>query len=275
MDREYRQYSLLLFREYFAQTNVDLFIDTTANATVGKILTAFGANEIPQFPSEHRRWIVRYSDTIENALRRRRIPAAALWKHPLGWVCLLWDRAGERSQVGRSPRPVRALDKFDERFDAVWSTLRNQPNHLLAVRNCAALSWHFGNALRRGASTILVLEEQGDVTGYAVCLWPGVAGIPRGELWVGDLQSIRGDPEDIESLMSGVLRLARRGGATAVRARGINGRKRRMWRTLDSSRDRVPWCPGFYKARSQELHALVGTAGSWGFSLYDGDAVLI
>ena len=112
MDREYRQYSLLLFREYFAQTNVDLFIDTTANATVGKILTAFGANEIPQFPSEHRRWIVRYSDTIENALRRRRIPAAALWKYPLrlGMPALGSRRrtitGGTLSQAGPRARQV-------------------------------------------------------------------------------------------------------------------------------------------------------------------------
>ena len=47
VEKKYRSYSMLLLNKYFNQKNVDLFLCTTANFNVNKIMTAKGAYENP------------------------------------------------------------------------------------------------------------------------------------------------------------------------------------------------------------------------------------
>lgn len=103
---------------------------------------------------------------------------------------------------------VKAIDSFDERFDALWSKARTQFLYGV-VRSSAHLNWRYAD-LRAGDYVIIAIEESNGWAGYLVLRLSGTTG------YIADLLTLPDRSDVIDSLLAAALELFRAGGQTTV-----------------------------------------------------------
>jgi hypothetical protein len=270
VDPEHRRQSLGLAAEYFRQRDVDLLLNTTAvTETSGKAFLAFGAHRVPQPTyTERLLWITGYVGFAAGYLREKRLPGAAAMAYPAGMAMRAADYLrGRRRRSGAGN--VRRIADFDERFDRLWSALRQQRDRLRAVRDRTTLAWRF--ALEREPPLIVALERDAELDGYAILVRRDqeAAGMRRME--VADLQVTGDDADGVRKVMIGALREARGQGIHLVAMSGQNDAKRRALATLEPHRKTVSGWPLYYKARDAALADALRSPDAWDMSPYDGD----
>jgi hypothetical protein len=83
---QFRGYALWIVEEYFNQSGVDLFINTTVNDQAVNAFTSFGAGRVPQGEWELAAyWITNHLGFARTALTiKKKMPAPALLAVPLG-----------------------------------------------------------------------------------------------------------------------------------------------------------------------------------------------
>jgi hypothetical protein len=151
---DYRGYAPWLMEEFFTQPGVDLFISTTANANAEPVCATF-ATRIPLGQWDRASfWVTSYPGFANTALRMKKIPAASLLA-PVAAAALSLRNTFAKRKLPADPPPgydiAFASDHFDARFDTFWAELvALHPAKLLAVRDSAALNWHYALPIRRG-----------------------------------------------------------------------------------------------------------------------------
>lgn len=109
---------------------------------------------------------------------------------------------------------LRALERFDERFDTLWGKTR-QDYRIMALRDARYLNWRFVEVPRLTHHILCIESADGDeVLGYAVLL-PGEE--PRRLAQITELITPQGsDPSVAATLIAHALQWAREQGASSL-----------------------------------------------------------
>lgn len=190
---------------------------------------------------------VKISD--EETVGTHEIGTLCRWVRPLRWEALLARRTGNAwlsaplgrladiatdvvTHLGHAGDPagltVRAIDRFDERFNELWATAA-RPFPVIGVRDAAFLNWRYIDTPHR-RHTALAVERGDTLLGYVVVeLLPGSDGIIEGH--ISDFLVVP-EPAAFDALMDGVLRWLRKATAaqgvfTALEGHPYDGQLRR------------------------------------------------
>lgn len=273
VDPDHRGSSLMLAARFFAQKNVDLFLNTTANHEAGLVFEAFKGQRVPH-PTYDRAlfWITGYRRFAASVLRKKHVPGTVIF-----WPALalgLWglDIVRLRRRHHNVGQRVRRLSDFDERFDTLWDRQRHRTDQLLPVRSREALAWHFHAGLRRGQATILAVESAGRLAGYAVLIRRDREDIGLTRLLVGDLQLADDSTQTVLDLLHAALQVGREQGVAMLEVHGFSGTTRTVLAASAPHRRQLPNWPFYFKARSADLHESLCAASAWCPCPFDGDA---
>jgi hypothetical protein len=269
VDTPFRGKAMQLMTAFYRQKGVDLLLNGSANPATSQVLTAL---RIPRMPIPDYGvpffWATRPKEFARAALVRRSTPGADVLAFPAGFALHVRD-VFSRSGRGSLSSPVRRLEEFDDRFDALWRNVIAGPPRLRAMRSRAALEWRFGEEVRGKRAAVLAVEKDGKLTGYAVLMRR-----PRTEnemdLYdVADLQAAGDDPQVLRDLLLGSIQLARKEGADAIKFLTGTPAKRVSAEALRPYTYRLPLWQLYYKAATPELSTTLASADAWDFSLFD------
>ena len=273
VDPTYRNYSILLAREFISQKNVDLMLATRANPIASKVyqsilrMTPISADDRGSFL-----WILSYPGVVRAYLRIRKVPLAGLWSPMAAAGLMVCDRLLRVNRRVYAKYDVHIATQFDERFDRFWCRLREQSGHLSAVRSRAALAWRFDSSRLRGRTTILTIPEGDDIGGYLILVR---ASSERGASgMVADLQVPDDRAEYVRTLLSAALKVSREQGIAYLVSDGFNSFKHDILLEASPHRQIPRYCSCFYKAFAPELQRALEDAAAWDLGPCDGDGIL-
>lgn len=281
VDAAQRQHSLHLAAAFFSQKDVELFLNTTANAAAGSVFQLCKAEHVPQPNADQAFfWITNARRFAASVLRKRGASSsAAALGAPLLGAALRFESAFRRRGPQRAAVECRVHPRIAENIaadlEALWRrVLDARPTVLLADRSPQTMRWHFersSDAHRQ--PRFISAHRDGTLAGYAVVVRADAPDIGLRRLRIADLLAERDDPQTIDALCAAAFAEARRssdvlevtGFSGGVMSRAVEGRA--MQRALPS------W-PYWYKARSRDLHARLRDGEAWYAGPYDGDATL-
>lgn len=272
---EYRGLGLWMMGEYFSQTSVDLFMNSTVGPNAEPMIASL-SDPVPvgDFQTVAYRPI-RYRGFAEKQLRRMGVPAPGLFALAAAAALRLKAALALRS-FPQAPASVsiESTHGFDARFDEFWAELvRQNPHTLLGKRDAATLAWHYQAALRSGHVWILTASRQGRLRAFCVLKRTDLKE-PLHRLRLVDFQTL--DPD--QNLLAGLLRLAERRAAAAgvdvIEQLGVGLPKMRDFEIFAPYRRELPCRPFFYRAVGEDLTARLADPAAWAPSAYDGDSSL-
>jgi hypothetical protein len=276
VDPQFRFAAISLADKFFSQSNIDLFLNTTASQQVGVLFKFFGCNEIPG-PScaQVLFWIVNYTRFAGAMLRKQRIPAFAGIRHAAGLALSIRDLANRCKDLYQR-KEISLLTSFDERFDVLWDSLRQRRNRLFALRTSEALTWQFRQDLEYGNIVILAVIEGDSLSGYLIMRRYDHEQYGLRRFRVVDIQAIGDESDTVLSLMSAALEHAARSGVDVVEAMGFNRSKHDLLELLHPHHRALPSSPYLYRVsdNSRLLEHELQDADFWDPSPFDGDAAL-
>jgi hypothetical protein len=276
VDPRYRSYALLLMDQYFSQTRVDIFLNTTVNALASEGFGLFGSARVPVGDwSSAAFWITRYRGFAESALKTKRVPLAHLSSYAAAPVLYLKDR------ITAKPLPaadngirVEVAEEFDERFDDFWETLSRNSPLLLGVRSREVLNWHFGYGLREGKLRILTIAGGSRLRAYGILRRQDhpQSGLTRMRLV--DYQALDNDRGLLAAILRRAIEECRDLGVHSLEHVGCDLEKTRLIDELAPYRRKLPAWSSFYRAGNPALERALSDPAAWSPSSYDGDSSL-
>ncbi len=269
VDSAYRGKSLRLMTTFFKQPGVDIYLNVSASPATAQVLTGM---KIPRIPIPDYGtpclWAIRPRAFARAALSRRSTPGAAALAWPASFLLLVHDTI-RRSGRGRLSSPVRRVDRFDDRIDALSRKINADLPRLRAVRTKAVLEWRFRAELRERRIAIAAAERGGTLLGYAVLIRRAGSELEMEMYDVADLQVAGDDPAIMRDLLLGSLQIAREDGVDALKfltgmpARRLAAEQLRPWTY------RLPFWQQYFKTSAPEVSAALSTADAWDFSVFD------
>ncbi len=279
VDESSRKHSLLLLTRYFAQKGVDLYLNTTANAEASRIFEALQARRVPEGESDRSLfWITHHVGFAESLLKIKGMPAASVFKYPLGFVSGLFGAVKKKPLKPLPQAEVISLSSFDSRFDDFWKKLKEQRSgRLLRDRSQEYLNWHFEHSLRSGKMGILAIEENSRLRSYAIFQRQDTPAFSLKRMRLIDFQTLASGPvasQDLEALMGHALNKCRKQGIHMLESIGVCSEKRAMLEALRPYRRKLPTWLYFYKTRDRVLAQEMESPLAWDPAGLDGDASL-
>lgn len=270
---EYRGYAVMLMDEYFAQEQPDLLLSAKVGADATPVWGAY-AQRIPVGDWSRAAYrITRYPVFARAGLERTGVPLAAA----AAPVVALGLRLKDALTARRLPAPPPSVElaevrTFDERFDAFWAELVEQnPKTLLAVRDAAALRWHYGVPMRADRLRVLTASRDGRLRAFCVLKVHVRPGGVRSMKLV-DFQTV----EPAQDLLPGLLGLAVRRsaaeGCAMLEHHGLDLPKTRAFDDLAPYRATKPAWSFYYCAVDPALEPRLADPDTWDPSEYDGDS---
>ena len=271
----YRGLGLWLMGEYFGQSNVDLFVNTTVGPNAEPMIASL-AKCVPlgDFQTVAYRPI-RYRTFAEKQLRKMGVPAAGLLALPTAAALRIKGALQLRSfpSVPASVT-IESATAFDRRFDVFWAEQMSQnPDKLLSARDAKALSWHYSASMRHGQVWILTATRQGLLRAFCVLKRTDLK-LPTRRMRLVDFQTL--DP--LDNLLPGLLRLAQQRaiaeGFDVIEHLGCGLPKMRDFEVFAPYRRTLPCKPYYYRAANAQLATQLARPEAWDPSTYDGDSSL-
>ena len=282
VDVEYRSQSLRLAAAFFSQKNVDLLLNTTANAAAGSVFQLCKAEKLPQ-PDYDKAlfWIIDGKGFAGSVLRKRGYGSAltALAGTVLSSALHIEGRVRRRGPLVSAARcEVSVLEprSIDEEFESFWQrTLAQRPQCLLADRSRRTLRWHFNNRSADARHTrFICARRSGDLVGYLALTRVDSPEIGLRRSRVADLVAEHDDPALIDALLCAALGQARADGSHILELVGFPARIRARCVAGQAYMRPFPVWQFWYKAVSTKLQESLRDEAAWYGSSYDGDASL-
>jgi hypothetical protein len=272
----HRHSALMLLQAYFKQPNVDLWIDSSASAAASRLMEAFRAKRMPTPELDICTfWVLRHEHFIRAvALKKNLRLPRALFHAAMPFNPVM--KFARRMLGGRrSDAHVEEMAGFDDRFDVFWETLKSTyPQRLLAYRDAASLTWHFGRRLEAGTVRIVALCHDGLIRGYAVLLLENNTELSLSRARLVDLQILDPGLRGLMALVTACWEIAEREGAALVEVFGLSAEKRKALANLLPLKRQLPSWPYLYKAQSDKLAGELADPHVWDPTDYDGDSSL-
>jgi hypothetical protein len=271
VDPGYRFHSLDLQRRFVSEQNVDLFVYTTPDAVTEKVLRAFSFSRVTvgQWDTAGF-WITDYPGFARSVLRSVSLPTSLAY--PVSAGLFLAD-ARRREPQDASGEKFELYREFDSRFDDFWQELhRENPQHLLAVRDQSTLAWHFRGAAARKDLWILTASRVGRMVAYAIFDRHDNPELQLKRVRFTDFQALRGFEELLRPALNWMLGKCRREGIHAVENVGCWLDRFRVNGVTPPHRRRLQSWLFYYQTRDRELSRQLQDPAVWVPSSFDGDA---
>ena len=277
----FRALSIGLLGSFYRQKNIDLFLNTTAIESVGKLATGFHAQRLPQHDYDTVLFWVLDARGFVNAVAKKfgRSDALASVAAVLGTLAL-WTKS-----LFHRGHPIRGSNKFkvaqilvsevDDDFAPLWLGKLAEKNRLLANRDPAQLRWHFTVPEDRRETRVLRCELDGRLVGYAVAQIDTDQKTGLRRCLLSDMLVEGDDPEVVTSLAAAVYDFAKAFQCHVLEVLGFPTNLRRVFLQWKPYSRKYPACPFYFKAKDRAVHGILGAAEAWYASPYDGDTTLM
>jgi hypothetical protein len=275
----YRAFTHLLVTSFFRQ-KVDLFLDTTATVSAGKIMMAFKAVELPQKDYGKVLFWILDSDAFTKSVFMRLGINSSLKKigSALASVAVQVDlglrRRPPRAKSGRYTIAETSVNDLGDEFQQFWSTKSQEPSRLRATRTFSIMRWHFDPPGNRRVTRVLGCCVGSRLVGYGVVRHDDQVSDGLRRSIIADLMIDESAPQVMDHLLVAILKSAKDAGSHVLEVMGFPEEIRQkflQWKPY--SRD-YPACPYLYKARDPVLHQKLANENAWYACAFDGDATL-
>ena len=279
VEPDYRAFTHLLVTSFFRQ-KVDLFLDTTATVSAGKIMMAFKAVELPQ--KDYGKvlfWILDPGSFTKSVFKRLGINSSLKGiGSALASVAVQADmglrRRSRGAKLGRYTIAEIGVNQLGDEFKQFWSGKSHEVSRLRATRTSSIMRWHFDPPGTKRVTRVLGCYVGGRLAGYGVVRHdhPASDGLRRSI--IADLMIDDSTPQVMDHLLPAIIRSAKDAGSHVLEVMGFPKEIRQkflQWKPY--SRD-YPACPYLYKARDPVLHQKLANESAWYACPFDGDATL-
>ncbi len=277
VDARYRCYAFLLLSHFFAQKNVDLFVNTTVNAKASLLQGLFRALRVPSGTwNRSAFWITDYRAFASSLLSRKEMPTGKTVSYPLSAGLYLRDALTSRaSRSGRNGTEVEFCTQFDDRFESFWQRVRRDScGRLLATRSQEVLDWHFKHALAKNKAWVTTVSAGGDLVAYATFCRQDNPSYELKRMRLVDFQTSPGRTELLKPMLLSALERCQRENIHMLEAIGFGSDKKRMIDSLaPHCRELGSW-RYFYKTNDHDLATSLQDPQVWDTTCFDGDASL-
>lgn len=272
VDEQYRNYALLLMDEYFKQSRVNLFLNTTVNAQAAEAFGVFGSSRVPVGDwSRAAFFVTRYRAFAESALRIKRIALPRLLSYPTALGLYIKEQLTAR-RLPRKDVPVQFSRQFDEHFDAFWAALSERSDALLAVRSHAVLNWHFSASLSKNELWVITVSQNGALQAYGIFQQRDEPQFGLKRMRLVDFQALHSKADFCAAILRRALEEAKRQGIHALEHVGCDLENTRVFDDFAPYRRNLPGWSTFYLTEDTELAQSLGDPRAWSPSSYDGDS---
>jgi len=279
-DRPYRAFSLGLVASFYRQEDVDLFLNTTAIEAVGKIMSAFKADPLPQKDYDTVLFWVLDPNIFCKALIQKLNTNATFVKigSVLGSLALHADVVLRNRLPGgiasRLHISETSVSEIGDDFQGLWLKKLKERPRLLADRTPAVLRWHFEISEKRQSTRVLRCDSSGRLAGYAIVTNEVDTEIGLRRAVLADLLVEDDDPRITERLLTAAYEDAKGAGIHILEVLGFPRNIRQICLQWKPYARKYPACPFFYRARDQELHRKLEDEDMWYACPFDGDTTL-
>jgi hypothetical protein len=281
VDPAYRALSLGLLASFYSQKNIDLFLNTTAIESVGKLAAGFQAQRLPQEDYDTVLFWVLDTRGFVNAVAKKfgRTGALANVGAALGSLALKAKsvfHGGHRiTASGRFKVTEILVSEVGDDFEPLWLRKLAEKNRLLANRDPAQLRWHFTVPEDRRETRVLRCELEGRLVGYAVVQSETDQKTGLRRCLLSDMLVDGDDPEAVKSLGAAVYGFAKTFHCHVLEVLGFPANLRQVFLQWKPYSRKYPACPFYFKARDRALQGILGAAEVWYASPFDGDTTLM
>ena len=273
-DKEYRNYSTLLLKSYFNQSNCDLFLTTTANYISENILPIFGSKKIPVTSYDISFfWIIKYRKFFLSALKKKGFPFGNIISVPLSLFFHSLDLL-KGSHIKKCNIKIHSVTEIDERFDEFWKHLRKQENYLIQIRDSRYLNWHLKYAGNENRLWIYLHKSGSGITSYALFIRQDSPEIGLKRVYLADFQTLDDDYNILAGMISCGIQRCREEGIHMLEIVGFNHQKKKTVMKLSPHKRKLDSWPFFYKVNNSLLAERLENPDIWDPCLLDGDSSL-
>src|ERR1700730_11802848 len=279
VEPEYRAFTHLLVTSFFRQ-KVDLFLDTTATVSAGKIMMAFKAVELPQ--KDYGKvlfWILDPGSFTKSVFKRLGINSSLKGiGSALASVAVQADMGLRRrprgAKSGRYTIAETGVNDLGDEFQQFWSNKSQGVSRLSAKRTTSIMRWHFDPPGNRRVIRVLGCYAGSRLVGYGVVRHDQHVSDGLRRSIIADLMIDDAAPQVMDHLLAGILKSAKDAGSHVLEVMGFPKEiRQRFLQWKPYSRD-YPACPYLYKARDAVLHQKLANENAWYACPFDGDATL-
>lgn len=271
----YRAHVPGLAATYFAQPGADVCLVTTAVPATARIFLRHGGHAVPQPGLDSPlSWVIDPQGFVTAALRRKGVGG--------GFATLAGRVARKTRRFSRTPlhrqfdrpRDVAVLGAGDVggEFDGLWRRVGERTDRLMAVRDSAALRWHFAG---RDDAVVFALRGTGGLEGYAVVVRDDAPAAGLRRLRIADLVLADDDAAKTTALLAAAFAHGDAECCHVVELAGLAGEPRRQAQALRPLARKLPAWPAYYRAADPDVAAALSGAAAWALSGFDGDTTLI
>lgn len=275
MEKPHGPYAFFLLGKFFAQTSVDLFLNTTVNANAETLQKFFRARRVPAGTWDRAIfWITSYRSFAKSALASKELPGIA--SYPLSSGLFLRDRLQGRPYKAPSEVvEVQSHQHFGTMFDDFWEQIRRSASgELLATRTSRVLNWHFGFALDNGRAWVLSISRGGELMAYGIFRRQDNPAFRLKRMRLVDFQCRPGQTALLKPILLHALQKCREESLDMLEALGFCREKEALLHSMrPHSRELTSW-RYYYRTDQQQLGASLQKPNAWDPTCYDGDASL-
>jgi hypothetical protein len=274
VDSQYRSYSLLLMDYFLAQSNVDLYINTSLGPQAFEGFQLFEPLPVPVGDWDRSRfWITNPVGFLASSVAAKGIPFAKFLSYPLSVPLFIRDRFTRRpfEKNGRQI-DVQCCSGFDERFDTFWEDLKRSRSHvLLATRTREILDWHFKYKLLRNKVWIFCVADGPRLVAYSIFYRKDIAKFGLRRVRFADFQTLLNDNSLLLPMLSCALDRCRCSGIHVLEIMGLCPEKTQVVARLAPYQRKLPFWLSFYKTNNPRLAESLKDPKIWDPSCFDGD----
>ncbi len=276
----YRAFSIGLVASFYRQKNVDLFLNTTAIESVGKLVKAFHAEALPQDDYDTVLfWVLDAARFVEIVAKKlgARSKLGTVGKI-LGFV-MRTEKALRRRCPRRTPGKFRitesSISEIGSDFEELWQRKLAEKPRLLADRGQLYLRWHFTIPSSEKVTRVLRCERQGRLTGYAIVQIQTERETGLCRCLLADML-VEGDtPDAVESLVAMAHDFAKESGCHVFEILGFPKNLRQVLLPWNPYSRKYADSPFYFKAKDRALHEILRKEDSWYACPFDGDTTLM
>ncbi len=280
VQKEFRSHTKLLSAAYFAQTDVDILMVTTAIKPTARIFSNFSSHPMPQADyGEVLFWVINSRQFLFSALLKTRIRKnlATVLSYTLSPLLGLVKALRIRScsfRGGHLQVTKCELDSIDLDFDDLWRRKLTEKPRLFASRQAEDMRWATSLAALSHEMSLLVYRADGRLQGYILLAKERAAHIPLQRAKVIDLFVVDDDLEIMSALLAAAFADAEKSGCDVFEIIGFPGNLRALFRSHRPFTRWYPCHPFYFKALSAEMASTLQATSAWYPSPFDGDSFL-
>jgi len=279
VDVAYRSFTHLLIISFFRQKNVDLFLNTTATVSAGKMMVAFKAAPIPQEDyGSVLFWIIDSGHVTKSVFERLGIGTRLRAARSLVSLAVRIDIGLRRRtpRVGTAKYSVLEgnVNDIGDEFQRFWLAKSNETSRLQAKRSASIMRWHFNPPGNRHVAKVLGCYLGNRLVGYGIVrhYTSEKEGLRRS--LVADLMIEGDDPCIVQQLLAAMYKSAKNAGSHVLEVMGFPKEIRQMFLKSKPYLRKYPACPFFYKAKDRAFHEKLADENAWYACSFDGDATI-